>query len=67
MAKVWEGHGQRVQKLVFECKINLMQFEELERQLLAEIDEKEDSLRLYRLKEPFESSMKSVNEDEVIR
>ncbi|MFO7579665.1 CRISPR-associated endonuclease Cas2 [Nitrosomonas halophila] len=58
VAKVCEGHGQRVQKSVFECKVNLMQFEELERRLLAEIDEKEDSLRLYRLKEPFELHVK---------
>jgi CRISPR-associated protein Cas2 len=54
VAKVCEGHGQRVQKSVFECKVNLMQFEELERRLLAEINEKEDNLRLYRLTEPFE-------------
>ncbi len=54
VAKVCEGHGQRVQKSVFECRVNLMQFEELERRLLAEIDEKEDSLRLYRLTGPFE-------------
>ncbi|TYP91904.1 CRISPR-associated protein Cas2 [Nitrosomonas communis] len=29
VAKVCEGHGQRVQKSVFECRVNLMQFEEL--------------------------------------
>jgi CRISPR-associated protein Cas2 len=60
VAKVCEGHGQRVQKSVFECKVNLMQFEELERRLLAEIDVNEDSLRLYRLKEPFELHAKRV-------
>ena len=58
VAKVCEGHGQRVQKSVFECKVNLMQFEELERRLLAEINEKEDNLRLYRLTEPFELHVK---------
>lgn len=58
VAKVCEGHGQRVQKSVFECRVNLMQFEELERRLLAEIDEKEDSLRLYRLTGPFELHVK---------
>ena len=52
IAKICEGIGQRVQKSVFECKVNLMQYEELERRLLAEIDEKEDNLRLYRLTEP---------------
>lgn len=58
VAKVCEGTGQRVQKSVFECKVNLMQYEELERRLLAEIDEKEDNLRLYRLTEPVELHVK---------
>lgn len=49
VAKVCEGSGQRVQKSVFECKVDLMQMEELERRLLAEIDLKQDCLRLYRL------------------
>ena len=54
VAKVCESTGQRVQNSVFECKVDQMQLEELERRLLAEIDEKEDSLRLYRLTEPVE-------------
>lgn len=49
VAKVCEGSGQRVQKSVFECKVDLMQLEELERRLLAEIDLEQDCLRLYRL------------------
>ena len=49
VAKVCEGTGQRVQKSVFECKVDLMQMEELERRLLAEIDPDHDCLRLYRL------------------
>jgi CRISPR-associated protein Cas2 len=51
MAKVCEGTGQRVQKSVFECNVNLMQMEELERSLLAIIDPALDCLRLYRLPE----------------
>ena len=51
VAKVCEGTGQRVQKSVFECQVTLMQMEELERRLLAEIDENEDCLRLSRLAE----------------
>ncbi|MEF8709097.1 MAG: CRISPR-associated endonuclease Cas2 [Candidatus Accumulibacter propinquus] len=54
VARVCEGTGQRVQKSVFECQVNLAQFEELERRLLAEIDAVEDSLRFYRLTEPVE-------------
>ena len=49
VAKVCERTGQRVQKSVFECQVNLMQFEELERTLLDEIDAEFDCLRLYRL------------------
>ena len=52
VAKVCESMGQRVQKSVFECTVDEMQFEQLERRLLAEIDEKEDCLRLYRITEP---------------
>lgn len=49
VAKVCEGTGQRVQKSVFECTVDLMQMEELERRLLAEINLDHDCLRLYRL------------------
>lgn len=49
VAKVCESTGQRVQKSVFECQVNLMQMEELERALLAEINPDQDCLRLYRL------------------
>ena len=49
VAKVCEGIGQRVQKSVFECRVDRMQYEELERRLLTEINEQEDCLRLYRL------------------
>lgn len=58
VAKVCQSYGQRVQKSVFECQVNLAQYEELERQLLAEINDKEDNLRLYRLTEPIEKNIK---------
>lgn len=58
VAKLCESIGQRVQKSVFECRVNLMQYEELERRLLSEIDEQEDNLRLYRLTEPVELHVK---------
>ena len=38
VAKVCESTGQRVQKSVFECQIDLAQFEALERRLLAKSD-----------------------------
>jgi len=49
VAKLCEAVGQRVQNSVFECQVDQMRFEILERNLLAEIDEKEDCLRFYRL------------------
>ena len=54
VAKLCESMGQRVQKSVFECRVNLMQFEALERELVALMNEKEDNIRIYRLTEPFE-------------
>lgn len=51
VAKVCESTGQRVQKSVFECQVNEMQMEQLERALLAEIDETADNLRFYRITE----------------
>jgi CRISPR-associated protein Cas2 len=51
VAKLCEGIGQRVQKSVFECRIDLAQFETLERNLVAEIKQDEDNLRFYRLAE----------------
>ena len=49
VAKVCESIGQRVQKSVFECQLDIAQFEALERKLLAEIDTEQDCLRLYRM------------------
>ncbi|WP_313950949.1 CRISPR-associated endonuclease Cas2 [Accumulibacter sp.] len=51
VARVCESTGQRVQKSVFECKVDRMQLEDLERRLLAEIQLDQDCLRLYRLAE----------------
>lgn len=49
VAKVCEGTGQRVQKSVFECQVDLAQMESLERRLLDVIDLEHDCLRVYRL------------------
>jgi CRISPR-associated protein Cas2 len=49
VANVCEATGQRVQKSVFECRIDLARMEDLERRLLREIDPQADCLRLYRL------------------
>jgi CRISPR-associated protein Cas2 len=49
VARVCESTGQRVQKSVFECQLDVAKFEALERELLAEIDPTMDCLRLYRI------------------
>lgn len=51
VAKICESTGQRVQKSVFECQVNDMQLDDLERRLLAEIDQAKDNLRFYRITE----------------
>lgn len=52
VAQVCKNYGQRVQKSVFECLVSQAQYEQLVRDLVRHIDEKEDSLRIYRLREP---------------
>ena len=49
-----KNFGQRVQKSVFECSVNPVQYEELMRRLLNIIEKEEDRLRIYRLTEPKE-------------
>lgn len=49
VAKACEGVGQRVQKSVFECQIDVARMETLERKLLSIMNVETDCLRLYRL------------------
>jgi len=57
VAKICQDYGQRVQKSVFECSVNEMQYEQMLHRLLKSINEKEDSLRIYRLREPKERNV----------
>lgn len=47
-----KNYGQRVQKSVFECDVDEIEKERMVQLLLKIIDQKEDSLRFYRLMEP---------------
>ncbi|PKM08763.1 MAG: CRISPR-associated endonuclease Cas2 [Gammaproteobacteria bacterium HGW-Gammaproteobacteria-4] len=58
VAKACEGVGQRVQKSVFECRVDQTQIEALERRLLDIIEAEQDCLRFYRLTEPVELHVK---------
>lgn len=49
VAKACEGFGQRVQLSVFECTLTETQLEKLRGKLLGIVNEREDSLRIYRL------------------
>ena len=61
VARACEAVGQRVQKSVFECRVNAVQYDKLERTLLAEIQPDEDCLRLYRLTDPSEPHIKQYS------
>jgi len=52
VAKICEGFGQRVQNSVFECTLNDAQLEQLLHRLEKAIDTEQDSLRIYRLRQP---------------
>lgn len=58
IAQACLNFGQRVQKSVFECSVNEMQFEKLTRRLEKIINEQEDSLRMYRLAQPKEQYLR---------
>ena len=47
VAQACEDYGQRVQKSVFECKVDQRIWVVLKARLLREIDEQQDSLRFY--------------------
>lgn len=66
VAQVCKDFGQRVQKSVFECTVNQMQYEEMRRRLLKQINQKEDNLRIYRLREDKTKYVEVYGVDKVI-
>ena len=66
IVQVCKNYGQRVQKSVFECNVNEMQYEKMIEHLRECIEEKEDNLRIYRLREPKNRFVKSYGVDKVI-
>jgi CRISPR-associated protein Cas2 len=53
------AYGQRVQKSVFECTLTEAQLAQFEHRLVRCIDEAEDSLRIYRLREDRDQYLKT--------
>ena len=66
VAQTCLNFGQRVQKSVFECAVNEVQYERLVHALLDCIEEEEDSLRIYRLREPKEEFIQHFGRNEPI-
>ena len=66
VAQTCKDFGQRVQKSVFECAVNEIQYEEVIRRLLNIIKEEEDSLRVYRLTEPAEKHVHAYGIDTAV-
>lgn len=67
VAKVCERYGRRVQKSLFECQGDDKTLQKLRFELLDEIDEKYDSLRIYHMGKEIENKMESFGVDETIR
>lgn len=58
VSKTCQSYGIRVQNSVFECVVDSTQLKELELRLLSLMNEKEDSLRLYRIGKKYKSKVK---------
>jgi CRISPR-associated protein Cas2 len=57
VARACESRGHRVQQSVFECQLNLAQFEALRQRLIDIMDLDLDSLRIYRINEPTDDNV----------
>lgn len=66
VAKLCEGHGQRVQFSVFECTVNDAQMETFRARLLKAIEASEDSLRIYTLRGGREGCVQSYGHDQYV-
>ena len=66
VAKTCEDYGQRVQKSVFECTVSDKTYERMKRRLLKLVEEKEDSIRFYKLPEGREKHGEEFGQGEVI-
>ena len=63
VAKLCEGHGQRVQFSLFECSVTEAQMETLRVRLLKAISTDEDNLRIYTLRGPRADTVQSWGRD----
>ncbi|WP_199188439.1 CRISPR-associated endonuclease Cas2 [Deinococcus arcticus] len=66
VGKVCTSHGQRVQNSVFEVSVTDVQLLTLRERLLAEMDPTEDSIRLYRLRQPRDKFVEAYGRDRYV-
>ena len=66
VAKTCEGYGQRVQKSVFECTVSDVTFHRMKARLLEIIDEREDSIRFYKLPEDRDRRVEEYGQGNVV-
>lgn len=60
VAKTCMNYGKRVQNSVFECVLNESQFVTLKHQLEGIIDEKDDSIRFYKLGSNWKNKVEEI-------
>jgi CRISPR-associated protein Cas2 len=66
VAKLCQAYGQRVQFSVFECRVNDAQYEAFRHKLVKVIEPSQDSIRLYKLRQPREQSVESYGIDRYV-
>ena len=66
VAQACKNYGQRVQKSVFECTVNESQYERMRGRLIHIIDEKEDSLRFYKMASSRDNTVEEFGTGHVI-
>lgn len=63
VAKACTAHGQRVQNSVFEVSVTDVQLLQLRQRLLELMDPAEDTIRIYRLRQPREKFVEAHGKD----
>jgi CRISPR-associated protein Cas2 len=63
VAKHCTVFGQRVQKSIFECRVDDAQLERLKYHLKKAIDVDTDSIRIYKLRQPREDHVECIGKD----
>ncbi|WP_295814277.1 CRISPR-associated endonuclease Cas2 [uncultured Deinococcus sp.] len=66
VAKMCVAHGQRVQNSVFEVSVTDVQLLALRQKLLDTLDPTEDSIRIYRLRQPREKFVEAFGRDQYV-